>query len=530
MGRERFGMKYNLGCGNNYLYGWVNVDQFPHMKPDMVMDLETFPWPIEDNSAEEILLSHVLEHLGGNSSVFLNVMKELYRICKPGARVVIRVPDPRHDDFLSDPTHQRPIIPGLFQTFDLMLNEIWVSRGLPGTPLGKYLGIDFVTSSVTNYIDPEWANQSAAGHSDEAGLAFAQRSYNNVLQWSEIVLTAQKPFSPGRSLQRFDVLVINRWAGLGDVLMALSAAAAIKAATGMPIFLYTSPGLASFARLSPVIDKVCCDVAEVQSELAKAGLTNPLIADWSAARFGISRFHQVDAYLMSLGLGLPDATKGLQIDVPQDKKNQKIRDFLSPLSATSAKIVLHPGATDPNRTWPQTFWTELVNRLVAVGHSVIVVGVSNSADRRSVVPIDHSAVLDLTDQLDTVDTLLLLRTCDVLISNDSGPIQLAGASDIGIVGLYSVAGGDCRLPYRSGTTSYKAVAIAPECPFHPCYPKINDAALLAKFSAAKGITDQNGSTLFGLWCVNDRPFSCTQEIATMDKVLSGVARLLKGSL
>ena len=35
-------MKYNLGCGADYHYGWVNVDRFPDARPDVVMDLETF--------------------------------------------------------------------------------------------------------------------------------------------------------------------------------------------------------------------------------------------------------------------------------------------------------------------------------------------------------------------------------------------------------------------------------------------------------------------------------------------------------
>ena len=263
----------------------------------------------------------------------------------------------------------------------------------------------------------------------------------------------------------------------------------------------------------------------VQSALADAGLKNPLVADWSAARFGISRFHQVDSYLVSLGLNLPDAHKGLKLNLSSDGLSQKIQVQLDSLPSGAAKIVIHPGATDPNRTWPQTFWIELVDRLIAVGHAVIVIGVTNAADKRSVVPITHPAVLDLTDRLDFVGTLQLLRNCNVLISNDSGPIQLAGASDIGLVGLYSVAGGDCRLPYRNGSLTHKAFAVAPDCPFHPCYPKINDGEMLVKFCADQGITDQNASTLFGLWCINDKRYMCTQETSTISKVLDAVAKL-----
>ena len=75
-------MKLNLGSGSKILKGYVNVDKFQYYNPDVVHDLEKFPYPFEDNSVDEILLSHVLEHIGQNPDVFNNIIKELYRICK----------------------------------------------------------------------------------------------------------------------------------------------------------------------------------------------------------------------------------------------------------------------------------------------------------------------------------------------------------------------------------------------------------------------------------------------------------------
>jgi len=58
-------MNLNLGCGNYKLENFINVDKIDIYKPlDVLHDLERLLWPFESNSADHILLSHVLEHLG----------------------------------------------------------------------------------------------------------------------------------------------------------------------------------------------------------------------------------------------------------------------------------------------------------------------------------------------------------------------------------------------------------------------------------------------------------------------------------
>ena len=52
------GMKLNLGCGKDYIDGWVNVDFYDDSKCDVTHDLEEFPWPWEDDSVSEIRIIH----------------------------------------------------------------------------------------------------------------------------------------------------------------------------------------------------------------------------------------------------------------------------------------------------------------------------------------------------------------------------------------------------------------------------------------------------------------------------------------
>ena len=151
-------MKLNLGCGFNKPDGFVHVDMFEECQPDVVHNLETFPYPFEESSVDEILLNHSLEHIGQQSSIFLKIMQELYRICRDEALIKINVPHPRHDNFISDPTHVRAITPMTLQLFDLELNKQWQQMKAANSPFAIYLGVNFklLTTNISveqTYID-----------------------------------------------------------------------------------------------------------------------------------------------------------------------------------------------------------------------------------------------------------------------------------------------------------------------------------------------------------------------------------------
>lgn len=79
-------MKLHLGCGSKHLEGYVNVDVVG--TPDKKCDLSVFPWPFEDNSAEEIFSEHFLEHVHD----YERTIQEMHRILKPNGKLLFRVP------------------------------------------------------------------------------------------------------------------------------------------------------------------------------------------------------------------------------------------------------------------------------------------------------------------------------------------------------------------------------------------------------------------------------------------------------
>jgi SAM-dependent methyltransferase len=185
-------MKLNLGCGQNKKDGYVNVDKFDSFAPDVVWDLEQFPWPFEDDSVEEIVMYHSLEHMGGDTDTFLSIMKELYRVCMPDGVVHITVPHQHSDGFDGDPTHVRPINGDILSLFSKAKNREWKELGWPNTPLGTYLDIDFDMVDSKNVLSMEWSRKFQTGEITEAELNFAGSAYRNVVQEFRATLAARK--------------------------------------------------------------------------------------------------------------------------------------------------------------------------------------------------------------------------------------------------------------------------------------------------------------------------------------------------
>jgi hypothetical protein len=186
-------MRLNLGCGSSKMPGWVNVDKIAASGPDQVVDLEALPWPWPDDSVDEVLLAHVLEHLGARTDAYLGIIKELYRVCRNGATVTIIVPHPRHDFFLDDPTHVRTITPDGLVMFSQQQNREWMAKGAANTPLGVYHGVDFAFVSVKDTLDEYWHGRVQRREIKPDELDFAARHYNNVVSQTTIVLKAVKP-------------------------------------------------------------------------------------------------------------------------------------------------------------------------------------------------------------------------------------------------------------------------------------------------------------------------------------------------
>lgn len=92
--------KLDLGAGTDDREGYTTVDAVARTNPDVLHDLNEYPWPFDDNSAERIRASHVLEHLVDVDAA----LAECARILRPSG--VLDTRWPVRANYAADDTHK----------------------------------------------------------------------------------------------------------------------------------------------------------------------------------------------------------------------------------------------------------------------------------------------------------------------------------------------------------------------------------------------------------------------------------------
>lgn len=188
--------RLNLGCGFDKRDGWVNADSFDDCRPDVLMDLETFPWPFDDGHFDVILMKHVLEHVGASYEMFKRVMQELYRISAPSAVIEIQVPHFRHDTYWSDPSHVRAFTPLTFKMMSRRQNDQWIAQKANYSMIAYDMGIDFEIVEAVQVYDQLWLERERMGAVSRETLRRLADEQWNVVKELHVKLRAVKSTPP----------------------------------------------------------------------------------------------------------------------------------------------------------------------------------------------------------------------------------------------------------------------------------------------------------------------------------------------
>jgi len=113
----------DLGCGQNKHPGCYGIDHYPFEGVDCVRDLRR-GLPLADGTVDVILAHHILEHFDGDDLLF--IVEEMWRVCRNGATIDIKVPDASSPNAGKDFAHKK-------KDWDEWSFQMWEKRD------GKYL-------------------------------------------------------------------------------------------------------------------------------------------------------------------------------------------------------------------------------------------------------------------------------------------------------------------------------------------------------------------------------------------------------
>ena len=118
-------MRLNVGCGRDYKIGYVNIDINPSVKSDAVMSAHDLKF--EDSLFEEIIASHLIEHLGFFKAKFF--LSEAYRTLKEGGVLILETPyiEKTFENFLkaSNPSEREKILGWVYGSESAYQNHLY---------------------------------------------------------------------------------------------------------------------------------------------------------------------------------------------------------------------------------------------------------------------------------------------------------------------------------------------------------------------------------------------------------------------
>jgi ADP-heptose:LPS heptosyltransferase len=310
--------------------------------------------------------------------------------------------------------------------------------------------------------------------------------------------------SIGRPAEPFDDvarIAVLRGGGLGDLVGALPALAALRAAypgagitlLGMPahaalldgrpdspvdeaVVLPPHPGVRDGATDPDAVEAFCADMRDRRFDLAVQAHgggrnSNPFLLRLGARHTVGTRTedavplertvpyryyqHEVHRWLEVAGLAgaLPVALEpGLTATTEERAAGRA-------LLGEGPAVVIHPSATDPRRRWPAQRFGIVAAALAERGVTVVVVG--DGSDRpiaEDIVRAAHTALPEPhrgrvhaeAGTLDLRGLVGVLAEADVVLANDSGPRHIAQALGTATVGLFWFGNAVNAAPFARG--------------------------------------------------------------------------------
>lgn len=188
-----------------------------------------------------------------------------------------------------------------------------------------------------------------------------------------------------------------------------------------------------------------------------------------------------------VALALPEGTPTLsprpRLILPDGMMDSAQAKF--PLPGEGPVMVLCPGAEyGPAKRWPAEKFAALAVLAVKAGYRVRVLGSPKDAEAATTIATTSGVAVDnLVGRTNLLEAAAILATADVVISNDSGLMHVAGAFERRLVVVYGASSEKMTPP-----AGRRARALGLDLPCRPCHKR---ECPLGTLACLNGISPQD---------------------------------------
>jgi heptosyltransferase-2 len=155
--------------------------------------------------------------------------------------------------------------------------------------------------------------------------------------------------------------------------------------------------------------------------------------------------------------------QGLELWIDDASRRQAEARWQAAGLAGATVVGLNPGASWAEKAWPAERFAELADRLRARGFTPVIFGGAIDLPTTEQILAHTSAQpVVFTGQLTLLELAAMFERCAVVVSADSGPLHIAVARHVPVVGIYGPTTPVVFGPYRA-----RAIVLeSPECCLH----------------------------------------------------------------
>jgi heptosyltransferase-1/heptosyltransferase-2 len=210
-----------------------------------------------------------------------------------------------------------------------------------------------------------------------------------------------------------------------------------------------------------------------------------------------SKGHVIERYL-DVARFLGSECKKIEFPMADLQEAQKsAQEKLKKGGVKTKYVVIAPAARWKTKEWLLEYYAKLAKMIIKDGFWVILVGGTNDRKKSSTIKslAESKEILDLTGETTLKELAALIKSCEVYISADTGPLHFAAAFKKPLIAMYGPTLANRTGPYANDNAS---IIISPascigclkkKCSNWHCMSDISPEAVYKVFKEKIGKTD-----------------------------------------